>query len=91
MLYLIAAILFVLGVLFGTHVWLIFQIGAALAIIVLLNSWYVRRYEMGALIFVICGMAFIAGMLVGDLNFLIQKAGVAPDVMSWLTGAFTVD
>lgn len=60
------------GVIIGTQAPLWIQGILFVGVIVLLRSWLVRQLEIGALAYWTIGAAFIAGMVVGDISYVMQ-------------------
>ena len=71
----IAAIAFVGGIIVGTQAPLWIQLIVLVVIVLWLNSWSVGALELGALAYMFIGVAMIAGMVVGDISYVIQMDG----------------
>ncbi len=62
----------ILGIVFGTQFTWEWQIGAAVAFYIIMESPQVRSMEIGAIIPMAFGIYFLGGMIIGDISWFIQ-------------------
>ena len=63
---------FVVGIAFGTSLALVWQLLTFVSILWWLNSDSVRRMEIAGIVPMMLGVVFIAGMVIGDVSYLVQ-------------------
>ncbi len=66
---------FIAGIVLGTNISLLWQLGIIVVSIVALNTWFFRSLEIGALAYNAIFMAMVIGMLFGDVSYLVQTDG----------------
>lgn len=70
-----ALLAFIGGWILGVQISLLFQFGIILGVGILLNTWYFRSLEIGALVYMLIYVGLILGILVGDVSYLWQTGG----------------
>jgi len=73
----------VIGIVFGTQMVWVYQIAAVAIFYAMMESPIVKAMEIGAMIPYMFGMAFLIGMIIGDISWFIQ---IVHETMDWTMG-----
>ena len=78
------------GIWFGTHFHWVIELAALVGLIWFNNTWFIRKYEIGALVPLVWRIFFCLGMLVGDINYRVQTDGNMGNLLDDVTNLFEV-